>query len=80
MKSSQSIESVVSSSVGVTPRVANRNDVADGIVPISAVLLSLSTIFLALRIYTKVRILRTFFAEDCESETSYHDGYMAEFR
>ena len=80
MKSSQSIESVMSSSVGMTPEIANPNSVANGIVPLSAVLLILSTICLALRVYTKVRLLKSFFAEDCESETSYHEGYIADFR
>ena len=52
----------------ITPNFANPDHVSGGIVPISAVFLTLSTLVLALRVYTKVRILRASYAEDCESK------------
>ena len=52
----------------VTPNFTNPDHVSGGIVPISVVFLTLSTLVLALRVYTKVRILRASYAEDCESK------------
>ncbi|KAF6230668.1 hypothetical protein HO173_011019 [Letharia columbiana] len=55
MEANQSIEGAVSPSP---------NYVSDGIVPVSAVFLTLSTFFLALRVYTRVRLLNAFYSED----------------
>ena len=51
----------------IAPNFANPHHFSGGIIPISAVFLTLSTLVLALRVYTKVRILRASHAEDCES-------------
>ena len=52
----------------ITPNFADPDHVSGGIVPISVVFLTLSTLVLALRVYTKVRILKASYAEDCESK------------
>lgn len=70
MEANQSIEGAVSPSP---------NYVSDGIVPVSAVFLTLSTFFLALRVYTRVRLLNAFYSEDCEVEISCYRGCLAYF-
>ncbi len=50
---------------GVTPNFKNPDYFSGGIVPISAVFLTLSTLFLAARLYTKLKIIKVFGSEDC---------------
>ena len=50
---------------GVTPNFKNPDYFSGGIVPISAVFLGLSTLFLAARLYTKLKIIKVFGSEDC---------------
>ena len=70
MEASQTIQRHnFSSPADITPISANPDYVFGGIVPISAVSLALSTIFLALRIYTRVRLLKAFYPDDCKSKT-----------
>lgn len=49
---------------GVTPNLINPERVTGGVVPVSAVFLTLSTIALGLRLYTKIGIIKIFGKED----------------
>ena len=51
---------------GVTPNFTNPVYHSGAIIPLSAVFITLATIFLAIRIYTKAVILKVFGLEDCE--------------
>ena len=51
---------------GVTPNFIDPEYSSGGIVPICAVFLTLSTIFLVLRVYTKAHIIKIFGLEDCQ--------------
>ena len=59
---------------GVVPNFANPAYKSDGVVPVTAVFLVLSTTFLLLRLYTKLRILKAFGVEDCECKTPRHEN------
>ena len=50
---------------GVTPNFAHPDYISGGVVPISAVFLTLSTLFVAARLYTKLKITKVFGSEDC---------------
>ena len=56
---------------GVTPNFAHPEYHSCGVVPITIVFLTLATIFLLLRLYTKARILKLVGAEDCGSTSLY---------
>ena len=62
----------------ITPNFANPDHVSGGIIPISVVFLTLSTLVLTLRVYTKVRLLRTSHAEDCESKGIWSSCYESD--
>lgn len=49
---------------GVTPNFIDPHKVTGGVVPVSAVFLTLSTIALGLRLYTKIGVLKMFGKED----------------
>ena len=51
---------------GVTPNFEHPAYHSGGIVPIAAVFIPLAAIFMILRVYTKLRIIRVFGLEDCE--------------
>ena len=51
---------------GETPNFVNPEYNPGGTVPVSAIFLTLSTIALSLRIYTKARVVKIFGAEDCK--------------
>ena len=51
---------------GVKPNFKNPAYISGGIVPLSAVFVTLSTLFLAIRLYTKLRIIKVFGSEDCK--------------
>lgn len=67
MAGDQPVQGVFPPPPGVAPNFTNPSYISAGIVPASAVFLSLSTICLLLRIYTKARIIKIFGAEDCKS-------------
>ena len=50
---------------GITPNFVNPDYNDGGTVPVTAVFLTLSTIALSLRVYTKARVVKLFGAEDC---------------
>ena len=58
----------VSPSVGILPSSNYPSHDSSGMVPITVVCLTLSSALLALRMYTRVRILRVFYLEDCEKK------------
>ena len=51
---------------GVKPNFKNPDYISGGIVPLSAVFVTFSTLFLAIRLYTKLRIIKVFGSEDCK--------------
>ena len=61
---SSSPRGIIPPPVGVEANFVNPIYHSGGIVPITAVFVTLSTVFLALRIYTKVRIIKVFGLED----------------
>lgn len=79
MKINQLIERASSSLAQVTPNNSESHNVSGGILATSAVFLLLSTLFLILRIYTRVRLLRTFFADDCKSKAPCYESCTADF-
>lgn len=50
---------------GITPNYAHPAYHSGGIVPLACVFIPLAAIFMALRVYTKVRIIKVFGLEDC---------------
>ncbi|KAI4267330.1 MAG: hypothetical protein LQ337_008409 [Flavoplaca oasis] len=63
---SSSSRGVVPPPAGVEANFVNPEYRSGGIVPITAVFVTLSTVFLALRIYTKARIIKIFGLEDAK--------------
>lgn len=55
---------------GVTPNFLHPAYHAGGIVPLAAVFIPLAAIFMFLRVYTKVRIIKVFGLEDCKFASS----------
>lgn len=55
---------------GVEPNFTNPVYRSAGIVPITAVFVTLSTVFLAVRTYTKAHIIKVFGLEDCTCPAS----------
>lgn len=55
---------------GVEPNFTNPDYRSAGIVPITAVFVTLSTAFLAVRTYTKAHIIKIFGLEDCKCSAS----------
>lgn len=51
---------------GVLPNFENPEYRSAGIVPLAAILIPLTAIFMTLRVYTKLRIIKIFGLEDCE--------------
>lgn len=74
MEATHIIEGVVLPPLVFTPNFAHTSYVSGGIVPLSAVFLTLSTLSLALRFYIRVKLLRAFFAEDCELGTICYEA------
>ncbi|KAI4236121.1 MAG: hypothetical protein L6R40_006246 [Gallowayella cf. fulva] len=62
---SDSIRGAVPAPPGVEPNFTNPVYHSGGIVPITAIFVTLSTVFLAIRIYTKAHIIKVFGLEDC---------------
>lgn len=62
---------------GVTPNFKNPDYFSGGIVPISAVFLTLSTLSVAARLYTKLKIIKVFGLEDCRL-TSDLQGFQSD--
>lgn len=75
MKANRLIEGVFPPPAGIIPSLKNPDFISGGIIPISVVFLTLSSLFLALRIYTRVR---AFYAEDCELKISGYKRYEAD--
>ena len=63
---------------GVTPNFVNPEYRSGGIVPISAVFTILSTVFLVLRLYTKIGIVHLFGLEDGMYGTRCFVGFIAD--
>ena len=78
MEANLSIKGAFPPPPGIVPNFTNPDYISGGIIPISAVFLTPSTLFLALRIYTRVHILRIFLADDCKSEAYCYEGYAAD--
>ena len=69
--STAAVNSIVPPPPGVVPNFVNPHRVTGGVVPVSAVFLTLSTIALAIRLYTKIGIIKIFGAEDGEFRSTH---------
>lgn len=78
MKTNSSADGAFPPPADITPNFASPDHVSGGIIPISVVFLTLSTLVLALRLYTKVRILRASYAEDCESDVIWSSCFESD--
>ena len=79
MKTNISADGAFPPPAGIKPNFANADHVSGGIVPISVVFLTLSTLVLALRVYTKIRILRASHAEDCKSKAVWSSCFESDY-